>query len=408
MPRTPRPAFGDRTPEAYGKSPSVGGTPEFSQSMQEMRLSISSPVRPRELTQTTTKESIEIKIKLLLLVPQQTLMTKTPTLQSTLLDLTTGRRNRPPRVGRIPRTYLDDSRPSRETKLSDASSSSKDGSARTGLPQGQLNNGELVPIGGSLTRHSILVINALDNDEWSFYAAGTYPAATFFNPSPRFPLPEELENSIQLYNFTFGAQSFTAVVYHFLVASPGAYYRSILTEAGRVLKSGGYIKLSILDKDLNNMGNQGQRTVCHLKGRIQEMTSDTSLGSNADLIIRLLGKVGFTTIKAVRVGVPVASSVIGKDSKADDGNDAAEKEKDPPSLSEMMSDNSPLMDDNITKIVSGVGRWWYTRCYENVAGNPSGKSIRSDKLSLRNGELGTSLKLMLCSARAPLERITGV
>ncbi|EWY79305.1 hypothetical protein FOYG_17528 [Fusarium oxysporum NRRL 32931] len=207
--------------------------------------------------------------------------------------------------------------------------------------------------------------------------------------------------------FPFAPQSFTAVVYHFPVAAPEAYYRSILTEARRVLKPGGFIELSILDVDLH-MGNRGRRTVRRLKERTNEKTPDTSLGSTADLIVRLLGKVAFTTIKAARVGVPVASSVTRSDSKADKGK-ATPKKKDPPSLSEMMSDNSPLADEGITKMVSRVGRWWYTRCYENAAENPSGKSIWNDKsLLAESEELGTSLKLMACCARAPLERITSV
>ncbi|RGP79482.1 hypothetical protein FLONG3_2388 [Fusarium longipes] len=330
------------------------------------------------------------------------------------------------------------SRSSRKTRRSDASSSSEDGSplAQVNLRVGSMTvskwltfghvlfsdvRHELVPVEGSLKRHSILVIDGLGNDDWSFYAAETYPAATFFNLSPRAPLPEELKSSSSSFplsppnhhqiqynshldKFPFAPQSFTAVVYRFPVAAPEAYYRSILTEARRVLKPGGFIELSILDVDLNNMGNRGRRTVRHLKERINEKTPDTSLGSTADLIVRLLGKVGFTTIKAARVGVPVASTATRSNGKG-----KGKAPADQPSLSEMMSDNSPLADEGITKMVSRVGRWWYTRCYENAAENTSGKSIWSDKSLLSESEeLGTSLKLMVCCARAPLERITSV
>ncbi|KAI8406222.1 hypothetical protein FOFC_13691 [Fusarium oxysporum] len=347
--------------------------------------------------------------------------------------------NEAPTTGEVPRRS---SRSSRETKRSDASSSSEDGSplAQVNLRVGSMMvskwltfgnvlfgdvRHELVPVEGSLKRHSILVIDGFGNDDWSFYAAETYPAPTFFNLSPRAPLPEELKSSSSSFplsplnhhqiqyvshldKFPFAPQSFTAVVYRFPVAAPEAYYRSILTEARRVLKPGGFIQLSILDVDLN-MGNRGRRTVRRLKERINEKTPDTSLGSTADLIVRLLGKVGFTTIKAARVGVPVASSVTRSDSKADKGKATPEKKKDPPSLSEMMSDKSPLADEGITKMVSRVGRWWYTQCYENAAENPSGKSIWNDKsLLAESEELGTSLKLMVCCARAPLERITSV
>ncbi|KAK0392073.1 hypothetical protein NLU13_1571 [Sarocladium strictum] len=283
---------------------------------------------------------------------------------------------------------------------------------------------ELVPVEGSLKRHSILVVDGLGNDDWSFYAAETYPAATFFNLSPRAPLPEELQSSptgfplsppnhhqIQytshLEKFPFAPQSFTSLVYRFPVAASEATYRNILTEARRVLKPDGYLELSILDVDLNNMGNLGRRAVRGLKERIQECAPDTSLASTADLIVRLLGKLGFSGIKAARVGVPVASSVSRPSSSKNSPSSGHKSKRDKPSLAEMMSDNSPVADESITKMVSRVGRWWYTRCYESAAGVTSTeKSIWNDKPLLAEcEELGTSLKLMVCCARAP-DRIT--
>ncbi|KAG7001557.1 hypothetical protein FocnCong_v011352 [Fusarium oxysporum f. sp. conglutinans] len=256
------------------------------------------------------------------------------------------------------------SRSSRKTRRSDGSSSLEDGSplAQVNLRVGSLTvskwltfghvlfsdvRHKLVPVDGPLKEHSTLVIDGLGNDDWSFYAAETYPAATFSNLSPRTPVPEELKSSspsfplsplnhhqIQyashLDKFPFAPHSFTAVVYRFPVAAPEAYYCSILTEARRVLKPDGFIELSILHVDLNNMGNRGRRTVRRLKERINEKTPDTSLGSTADLIVRLLGKVGFTTIKTARVVVPVASSITRSDSKAGNGKAATEKKKDQP------------------------------------------------------------------------------
>jgi ubiquinone/menaquinone biosynthesis C-methylase UbiE len=281
---------------------------------------------------------------------------------------------------------------------------------------------DLVPVDGTLKRESILVMDGLGNDDWSFYAAETYPAASFFNLSPRAPLPAELQNSPSSFplsppnhhqvqhishadKFPFAPQSFTCFVYRFPVAAPESYYRNILTEARRVLKPGGYIELSILDVDLNNMGNHGRRTVRKLKERIREQQPDINLSSTADLIVRLLGKYGFSGIKAARVGVPVASSIARSNGSAE----RKEKKKDQPSLSDMMSDNSAVADENITKMVARVGRWWYTRCYENAAASEAEqKSIWSDKALMSEcEELGTSLKLMVCCARAP-ERITSI
>lgn len=283
---------------------------------------------------------------------------------------------------------------------------------------------DLVPVKTSLKRHSILVIDGLGNDDWSFYAAETYPATSFFNLSPRAPLPAELKNSpttfplsppnhhqvqytSHLDKFPFAPQSFDAVVYRFPTAASEAHYRNILTEARRVLRPDGYIELSILDSDLNNMGNCGRRTIRHLKEQIQQKTPDTTFASTADLIVRLLGMAGFSSIKAAKVGVPVASSITrsgSHGSKSKRGSDI--RKKDPPSLAEMMRDNSPLADENITKIVTRVGRWWYTRCYESASLAGSSKSIWDDKALLSECEqFGTSLKLMVCCARAP-ERVT--
>lgn len=283
---------------------------------------------------------------------------------------------------------------------------------------------ELVPVEGSLKRHSILVIDGLGNDDWSFYAAETYPAATFFNLSPRAPLPSELKNSptgfplsppnhhqIQyishLDKFPFAPQSFASMVYRFPVAASEATYRSILTEARRVLKPDGYLELSILDVDLNNMGHLGRKAVRGLKERIHDSAPDTSLASTADLIVRLLGVLGFSSIKAARVGVPVASSTSKpRSTRAVRDKGSSKTEKNKPSLAEMMSDDSPVADEGITKMVSRVGRWWYTRCYENAAGCSRDPSIWNDKHLLREcEEMGTSLKLMVCCARAP-DRIT--
>lgn len=283
---------------------------------------------------------------------------------------------------------------------------------------------ELVPLVGSLKRHSILVIDGLGNDDWSFYAAETYPAATFFNLSPRKQLPTDRQNQnsssaplsppnhhqIQ-YNshidkFPFGPQSFTAVVYRFPVAVPESHYRNIVNEARRVLKPGGYLELMILDVDLNNMGNRGRRAVRQLKERIHIQAPDTSLGSSADLILRLLGRKGFEDIKTCRVGVPVGNA-ISPSTNAGGAGMRRQSKRETRSLAEMMSDTSPVADENITKMVAKVGRWWYNRCYES-AGN-SNKTMWDDRALLAEcEEWKTSLKLMVCHARLPDGRTSRV
>ncbi|KAK0719879.1 hypothetical protein B0H67DRAFT_486210 [Lasiosphaeris hirsuta] len=294
---------------------------------------------------------------------------------------------------------------------------------------------ELVSEVGSLKRPSILVVDGLGNDDWSFYAAETYPAATFFNLSPRAPLQAERRGSsafplsppnhhqIQYLShgekFPFGPQSFTAVVFRFPAAGPESQHRNIVSEARRVLKPGGFIELSILDVDLNNMGNRGRRSVRRLKERIHSTSPEISLGSNSDLMLRLLGRKGFTDIKTCRVGVPVVSPVP-RSSGSDAGASSAKRistgagrgrgnsrpRKDNRSLPELISDESPVADESITKMVAKVGRWWYSRCYESAAVSASGPTFRTtmwnDKALLTEcEEWGTSLKLMVCHARVP-------
>jgi hypothetical protein len=287
---------------------------------------------------------------------------------------------------------------------------------------------ELISVVGSLKRPSILVIDGLGNDDWSFYAAETYPAATFFNLSPRAPLPADHRSSTALpltppnhhqiqyrsygERFPFGAESFTAVVFRFLAAAPEAQYRNVISEARRVLKPGGFIELSILDVDLNNMGNRGRRSIRRLKERIHAVTPDTSLGSTSDLMLRLLGRKGFADVKTCRVGVPVASP-IARSSSSEPSTSGGKRgstskpKRDDRSLPELISDEGPVADESITKMVSKVGRWWYNRCYESAASasasaSGSRSSLWSDKALLSEcAEWGTSLKLMVCHARVP-------
>lgn len=303
---------------------------------------------------------------------------------------------------------------------------------------------ELVPVVGSLKRHSILVIDGLGNDDWSFYAAETYPAATFFNLSPRAPLPTEqsshssfplsppnhhqIQYKSNAEKLPFGPQSFTCVVYRFPTAAPESHYRNVINEARRVLKPGGYIELSILDMDMNNMGNHARRAVRRLKERIHIRSPDISLASSSDLLLRLLGRKGFTDIKTCRVGVPLASTLATSSTPAgaagsSESSSASSSRtgttsgrsstaaaasrrrarRETRSVSEMMSAEGPAADESITRMVAKVGRWWYERCYESAAREGGGsKGMWADQALLAEcEEWRTNLKLMVCHARIP-------
>jgi len=81
----------------------------------------------------------------------------------------------------------------------------------------------------------------------------------------------------------------------------------------------------------------------------------------------------------------------------------------------MMSDESAVADESITKMVARVGRWWHSRCYESAAVSPgagpakSGSMWNNRALLAECEEWGTSLKLMVCHARVPdIRRVASI
>ena len=261
----------------------------------------------------------------------------------------------------------------------------------------------------------VLVLDGLGNDDWSFYCALTYPNATVYNLSPFQGISktstmmqeaggyQSPTNHRQIYHtsiahpFPFPKGFFTAAVFRFPVASSEAACFNAISECKRVLRSGGFLEMSILDLDMVNMGNRARRAVRTLKVKMQIAEPEVSLKPASDNIQKMLGRRGFENLNRCMVNVPIAGHI--SDSRA-----GSFDEKDM-SLGDMLKDPSQQGDEDITKMVAKVGRWWYTRCYEMsvLPHDDSERSIWSDKALLKECEKKeTGLKLLICYAQKPL------
>ncbi|KAI9741001.1 MAG: hypothetical protein M1834_002712 [Cirrosporium novae-zelandiae] len=273
----------------------------------------------------------------------------------------------------------------------------------------------------STLQNNILVIDGLGSDDWSFYCALTYSNATVYSISPRPPLDpsadktkdhggalpatwQSLPNHRRIFHptngqsFPFPKGFFTAVVFRFPPASSESSYRSTIAECKRVLRPGGYLELSALDLDMLNMGDKTRRAIRKLKTRMQAADPDVSLRPTSDNLQRLLGRRGFENLNRCMVGIPVARGVRNSGSISSSDEHGL-------SLDEMLKDPSAKGDEDITKMIARVGRWWYTRCYE-LGVLPEGRlegSIWSDRGLLRECEKRmTGFKMLICYAQKPV------
>ena len=261
----------------------------------------------------------------------------------------------------------------------------------------------------------VLVLDGLGNNDWSFYCALTYPGATVYNLSSfrRASMSSERKREVggygstsnhrQIYHtsmkhpFPFPKGFFTAAVFRFPVAGSEDAYFNAISECKRVLRPGGYLEMSILDLDMVNMGNRARRAVRTLKVRMQAAEPEVSLKPVSDNIQKILGRRGFENLNRCTVSVPVSGSL--SDSRA-----GSFDEKDM-SLGDILKDPSQQGDESITKMVSKVGRWWYTRCYEMsvLPDHEMESSIWTDKALLRECEKSeTGFRLLICYAQKPL------
>ncbi|KAL8827752.1 MAG: hypothetical protein Q9170_006885 [Blastenia crenularia] len=258
----------------------------------------------------------------------------------------------------------------------------------------------------------VLVLDGLGNDDWSFYCALTYPDATIYNLSSfkrmgtasarrrELGTVQSPANHRQIFHagmsapFPFPKGYFSAAVFRFPTATTDAAYYNAVSECKRVLRPGGYLEISILELDMVNMGNRARRAVRGLKVKLQVAQSNVLLTPLSDNIQKMLGRRGFENLSRCMVTVPVAGLI--SDSRAGSLD---------LSFGEMLKDPSPQGDESITKMVSKVGRWWYTRCYESVIlpdAEASDQSMWADRALLRECEKReTGIKLLICYAQKP-------
>ncbi|KAI9658278.1 MAG: hypothetical protein M1821_002411 [Bathelium mastoideum] len=285
----------------------------------------------------------------------------------------------------------------------------------------------------------VLIIDGLGKD-WSYYCALTYPSTTVYNlgPTPTSSQTgtanawQSLSNHRHIHHpaisspFPFPRGFFAAVVFRFPVAASEAAYRAALSECKRVLRPGGHLELSILDIDMLNMGNKARRAVRQMKMKMQQTQPDVCLKPKSDSTLRLLGMRGYESINRCVVGVP-AAGILGSaassptSSENGDHNIAAGKMSEDKresgvrtsvkgtpngSFGDILRSNPNAKESGVgvTKMVSRVGRWWWSSCYETpfLAEDGASRSIWDDPSFLREcEEQGTSFKLLICYAQKP-------
>ncbi|KAK4693604.1 hypothetical protein P7C71_g3823, partial [Lecanoromycetidae sp. Uapishka_2] len=257
----------------------------------------------------------------------------------------------------------------------------------------------------------VLVLDGLRNDDWSFYCAETYKNASIFNLSPTPSRPQQQTSALQLpqnhrqirymgleNRLPFPPGFFAVVVLRFLAATSENAYLNAVAECMRVLCSGGYLEMIVLDLDMVNMGNKARKALRELKLRMQVSSPDVSLKPLSDNLQKIVKRSGFENLNRCMVNVPVAGPVNSSRSGSFDGNSK--------SLEDLRKESSGKGDGGLAKTLPTVGRWWFTRCYETVSMpyDDMERSIWNDKALLEECEKReTGLKLLLCYAQKPAD-----
>ncbi|KAL7274894.1 hypothetical protein RUND412_002188 [Rhizina undulata] len=278
-----------------------------------------------------------------------------------------------------------------------------------------INNGGGVTSGGR-----ILIVDGLGTDDWSYYCALTYPSAKVYNLSsshaaptisgsmtPTSPTVTRPSNHMQIHHpnfattFPFPKGFFNVVSFRFLPSSSDSNLPLILSECKRVMEPGGYLEVTVLDAELINTGNRARKAVDLVKAIMQRENESRSRNPKAmsEKVLKVLERRGFENISKCFVGLPVVGKINGSMSGSiDSRDDGIERDVAPDPL--------PEDPESMNEVVSKVGRWWYTRCYERVItgeGEMPGRSMWNDKALLREcARKKTTFKMLVCHARKPV------
>lgn len=211
-------------------------------------------------------------------------------------------------------------------------------------------------------------------------------------------------------------------MFRFPIAAVDDAYQACFQEVKRTLRPSGYLEISVLDLDLMNMGSTARRTIRDLKIRIHQSDSQISLWNHGDAFLTLLGRHDFANIQRCHVGIPVAGRIRrSQDSSSSSGGNElhrkkrqSEQEPEYFKFTEWMQrrdrhedeedeNHARRNDEDITKTVAKIGRWWYSSCYPDPGMDRHNTNLWDTPGLLRECERQrTSFRLLFCYAQKPV------
>ena len=234
-------------------------------------------------------------------------------------------------------------------------------------------------------------------DDWSFYLSLSFPTTKIYNLTPTPPTPQPPQtrptNHKQVHHpslthaFPFPANFFTTITLRF---PPSPFTSLLLSECRRVLAPGGHLELITLDADLLSAGPKTTGATELVKAIMSRETPGRKRPQEAASakMLRGLEKKGFTGLRKCYIALPA----VGKlESAGGEGREVREP--------------SPEDPEAIAEVISKVGRWWYTRCYERVItaeGEGAYRSMWNDRGLVREcRKRGSGFRLLVACARKP-------